>query len=72
MFEVNVEYIKYPERAEHLFSHRTFYGSFSAVYMAKKFASCDDVIAVDVINAETGELLYYRSSTGESYEAEDY
>lgn len=41
-------------------SYRRFYSRFGAIYVAKKIALCEDVITVDIINDETGELIFYK------------
>lgn len=36
-----------------------FFSRWTAVYMAKKYRECSDVMSVDVIDALTGEIVYY-------------
>lgn len=46
-----------------------FFGRFSAVYMAKQYYECEDVVEVQVIDNSTGELIYGHSYY-EEYEAD--
>lgn len=46
-----------------------FFTQWTAVYMAKKYRECSDVMSVDVINELTGEVVYYYNDS-EEWEAE--
>ena len=71
MYQITVKFYKnYPTCENIQTARHIYYGSFAALYMGKQFASCMDVISVDVVNMETGELLYYKLECGEIYEAE--
>lgn len=71
MFKIVTRYYgNYPDCSSYNTTCHLFFGQFGAVYMGKEYASCKDVMAVEVINMETGELLYYKTETGEIYEAE--
>lgn len=71
MFEVTVKFFRnYPSCNDVHSDSRKFFGAFAAVYMGKEYASCADVLSVDVVNMETGEILFYKTSAGEVYEAE--
>ena len=46
------------------------YGLMETVDRVEIIQQCDNVIGIEVVSMETGELLYHETSTGESYVAE--
>lgn len=46
------------------------YGLMETIDRIAIIQQCDNVIGIEVVSMETGELLYHETSTGESYVAE--
>jgi len=46
------------------------YGLMETIDRVETIQQCDNVISVEVVSMETGELLYCETLTGESYVAE--
>lgn len=51
-------------------SKALYFSRWSAVYMAREYYKCEDVISVDVIDNSTGEVLYFHNPY-EEWEAEN-
>ncbi len=47
-----------------------YFSRWSAIYMARKFYECEDVIGVEVLDNSTGEVLYFHNPR-EEWEAEN-
>lgn len=46
------------------------YGLMETINRVETIQQCDNVIGIEVVSMETGELLYHETLTGESYVAE--
>ena len=46
------------------------YGLMETVDRVARIQQCNNVIGVEVVSMETGEILYYETPTGERYVAE--
>ena len=46
------------------------YGLMETVDRVARIQQCDNVIGIEVVSMETGEILYYETPTGEIYVAD--
>ena len=68
IYEVKVNYVNMESGT--VFEKKIHFASdFSAKFIAKNYAKCEDVVSVEVMDTMTGEIIYYHYADGDEYEA---